>query len=179
MSIYFLRHAKTYNNINSILSGQSETDIISNQQILFEDNPIYFDVIYSSTARRCVDTLQLLPSCYFSTDIIYTDVLLERSIGILENSSRNEAQKNFPELFINGKIDINSTIPNGETINDVVNRISSLADTILTSNYKNNCLICAHNQTLKIMFALIKNVPITNEFWCNKNFEPGVITRIV
>lgn len=179
MSIYFLRHAKTFNNMNHILSGQSETNIVPNQTIFFEDTSICFDVIYSSTAKRCIDTLQLLPACYFSANIIYTDVLLERSIGILENTTRDEAQKKFPELFINGKINIDCIIPNGETINDVVCRISLLTNNILATNDKHNCLICSHNQTLKIMYALIKNIPITNEYWYNKNFKPGEITKIL
>lgn len=179
MNVYFLRHAKTYNNTNNVLSGRCETDIIPNQKIVFEKFPISFDIIYSSTAKRCIDTLRLLPNGCFPNDIIYTDVLLERSIGILENKTRDEAQKDFPEFFINGKIDVDCIIPNGETINDVVSRISSLTNMILTTDDKSNCLICSHNQTLKIMYALIKNIAITNEYWHNKNFPQGVVIKIL
>lgn len=179
MNIYFLRHVKTFNNINNILSGRFETDIIPNQTILIGDSNICFDIVYSSTAKRCIDTLQLLPNYYLNTDIIYTNDLLERSIGILENIPRDVAKKKYPEFFVNGKLKVDSIIPYGETIADVIQRTSSLTNKIMNTSGEINILICSHNQTLKIMHAMIKNISITNEYWNSKNFDHGTITKIL
>jgi broad specificity phosphatase PhoE len=178
MSIYFLRHVKTYNNFNNILSGRTETNILPNQHVHFQEDPIHFDYIFSSTAKRCIDTLTLVPQKFLVDNVKYTDNLLERSIGVLEGLTRVEAEQHFSNFFVNGKIGVNCIIPNGESIDDVVLRVKPLIETILSIEKESNCLICSHNQTLKIMYALIKNVPITDEYWHSTNFRQGVIIKI-
>lgn len=178
MSVYFLRHVKTYNNTYNILSGRNETNVLPNQFVQFQGEPIHFDYIFSSTAKRCKDTLNLIPNKFLANRIKYTDNLLERSIGVLEGLTRAEAEQHFSSFFVNGKIGVNCIIPNGESIDDVVLRVKPLIETILSIEKESNCLICSHNQTLKIMYALIKNVPITDEYWYSTNFRQGVIIKI-
>ena len=179
MSIYFLRHVKTYNNLNEILSGRHESNILPNQIIQLPKHNITFDIVYSSTSKRCRYTLGILPSELFISDVIYTDNLLERSLGILENLPKSHAIVTFPDLFVNGRISVNSTIPNGETLNDVILRVQSLTDLIMSIDKTKQCLICSHNQTLKIMYALIKRINITDEYWKRMDFTPGNIVKIL
>lgn len=178
MPIYFLRHVKTYNNLNEILSGRTETNILPNQSIVFSSAPEVFDIVYSSTATRCKDTLLLIPSAMLPTKIVYTDALLERSLGILENLPRYNAIRDFPDLFANGKIDVDSVISGAESINDIKTRVNSLTHKILDISLKKQCLICSHNQTLKVMYSIIKDIKISNMYWNNTNFNPGIITKI-
>ena len=82
-------------------------------------------------------------------------------------------------MFVNGRISVNSTIPNGETLNDVILRVQSLTDLIMSIDKTKQCLICSHNQTLKIMYALIKRINITDEYWKRMDFAPGNIVKIL
>lgn len=177
MSIYFCRHVKTINNQKEILSGRAESDILPNQQLLFPYH-INFDIILCSTSNRCRETILLLPQNIKQIHIVYTKALLERNLGILENLSRKYAIKTYPELFQDGKLDIEAKIKNGEGIIDVVKRITPIVKYAKKASKNNNVLICSHNQTLKIMYALLKGIPLTNDYWKNLNFGNGMITKI-
>ena len=88
MSIYFLRHVKTYNNLNEILSGRHESNILPNQIIQLPKHNITFDIDYSSTSKRCRYTLGILPSELFISDVIYTDNLLTKRKGRYANDAK-------------------------------------------------------------------------------------------
>lgn len=176
MSLYFLRHVKTYNNDKGIISGQSEAEILPNQKIKFKCECKNFDIIYSSPSQRCRETLGLFIS---NTRILYTETLLERSLGDLENMSKTDAIAKYPELFRNNFLDIYSHIPNGETINDVIKRVMPLIDIIYQIPQNNKCLLCSHNQLLKIIYAYILKIPITNDYWQQKNFNNGEIIKVM
>ena len=175
MSVFLLRHIKSYNNIGKIISGRAETPTMPNQIVQISNNCKKIDVVYSSPSKRCKDTIELIPHEIIKGDIIYTTALLERDVGVLENMSKSEALEQYPYLFKNKRIDVNSLIPRGETIDDIVQRVKPLIDFIVYNASSLNYLICSHNQTLKIIYALINNITITNQYWQQFDFSQGVI----
>ncbi len=174
MSIYFLRHIKTVDNLLGKISGSSDSDILPGQNlrisyIMTES----FDQIYCSPIKRCRDTIKLLPN-YMQGNISFMSCLKERNLGILEGMNRTEAVQQFPHLFENRKLKVSAQIPGGESIGDVKQRISGLTDLLLMHNDK-QILVCSHNQTLKILLAEIKGFSITNTYWQSVNFNNGEI----
>ena len=129
-SIYLLRHIKTYNNLKEIISGRAETLTLPNQAIQIPSDSESFDIVYSSPSMRCKNTIELIPPEIIKCNIIYTTILLERDVGVLEKMSKRKALEQYPYLFNNRKIDVNALIPGGETINDIIKRITPLIDFI-------------------------------------------------
>lgn len=178
MSIFFLRHIKTTYNQKGVISGQFDAEPLPNQSLVLPPGlSVYFDRVISSPSKRCRATIELLPiNCYDSIE--FTDQLIERNVGILESLSKQSAIAQYPHLFCDGNLDINAMIPNGESIMAVAERVLSLSDEIVSAPYTSNILICSHNQTLKVLYALLKNIPLTNDFWNAINFKNGTLVNI-
>ena len=177
MAIYFLRHVKTQNNIEKILTGRCESEILPNQEILYFNPNLHFDKVYCSSSKRCKDTLDLMPKEFFG-DVYYTDILLERSIGILEGMKRENAIEKYPQLFVEKRIGTNFLIPDGESIEEVKMRVDCLVQEMLRNRDNTNYLICSHNQTLKVIYSVINNIDITDEYWRNTDFPNGTIVKV-
>lgn len=174
--IYFLRHAQTNNNISHIISGQSDKiDILPNQVI---SNDIKFDgIIYCSSATRCKSTIKMVRG-FQERNVIYADNLLERSLGEMEGMNKDEAMEKYPNYFINGRVRVDACIANGESISSVKERLIPFLETILNPETEEDILICSHNQTLKVLYAMIKGIEITDEYWRNIDFESGEIKLV-
>lgn len=174
--IYFLRHAATKNNEEKKISGRSEDiGILPNQSIVMDTK--FEGKIYCSTALRCKSTVKLLPS-YKEKDIIYMEKLQERSLGKLEGMEREDAINKYSELFVEDKVSVAAHIPNGETIEDVKERLKPVLDEIVKDDTDEDILICSHNQTLKILYAMIKDIEITDEYWRSIEF-PNAEVKLV
>lgn len=177
MSIFLLRHVKTENNSKNIISGRIDTDILPDSNIILDGN-VSFEYIFCSTSKRCRDTIAKLPTDMYSGEINFTEELQERSVGILEGMAKESALKLYPHLFYKNKLSVSAEIEGGETIQDVKNRVEEvLQDIIIKGTYK-NVLVCSHNQTLKVIYAMITNIKITDEYWANTNFLNGTIIKV-
>ena len=177
MSIFFLRHVKTKNNSKNIISGRIETDILPDSNIIWSEN-VSFEYIYCSTSKRCRETITMLPKELYSGEIYFTEELLERSVGILEGMSKKIALKLYPHLFYKNKLSVLAEIEDGETIQDVKNRVKEVVQDIMRKGTHKNVLICSHNQTLKVIYAIVNDIEITNEYWTSTNFSNGTIVKI-
>ena len=174
MSIYFLRHIKTVDNLLGNISGSSDSDILPEQSLCISCMMTErFDQIYCSPIQRCRDTIALLPTS-MQKNLSFIPCLKERSLGILEGMNRTEAMQQFPHLFENKKLKVYAQIPGGESIGDVQRRISGFVDILLT-NKDRQILVCSHNQTLKILLAEIIGISITDAYWQSVNFHNGEI----
>lgn len=179
MSIYFLRHIKTVDNLNGKISGRSDSPTLPGQ-VLRTSCEIegQFDKIYCSPYKRCRDTIALLPLT-LQRNVCYDPALIERSLGILEGMDRMEAIRRFPQLFENDKLKVNIRVPGGESIEEVKHRVRAIIDVLTgNANEKKQVLVCSHNQTLKILLAELKRIPITNHYWQTVNFQNGELVCV-
>jgi len=176
MSLFFLRHLKTLNNCNGIISGKTDSELMPEQKIY--DQPyknIVFDVALCSPIKRCQDTIALIPKERIINTISVAE-LVERNMGDLEGVTKAEAMLRFPLLFYSGKVDVASVIPNGESIQDVLERIEPVISYI-KANKDKNVLVCSHNQTMKVLYCALCGISVTNAFWQVFNFPNGVLIR--
>ena len=180
MPLYFLRHVKTENNEMKMFSGALETEVLTNQKIIYPDEIFKFDYLFSSASKRCIETIKLIPSHLIeNAEIVYTNNLMERRLGKLEGMNKDQAQRLYPQCFDENRLDVNAQILGMESLSDVKNRVSDLVTDILEKSRNSNCLICSHNQTLKIVFSIMTNQHIDNKYWKNLDFDNGVITKIL
>lgn len=177
MGIYFIRHLMTQNNKSNILSGRSNVGILPDQEIIFSPT-LELSTVFSSPAKRCRQTIRAL-SLEFSIakHAIFDERLEERNLGFLEGMSRKDAIARYPHLFCDNKLNVTASIPNGESISDVINRIKSfMSDQDLCSiSESSNVLICSHNQTLKLFLAYLSGIEIDNTYWHRVNFPFGKV----
>ena len=181
MGIYLLRHIRTVYNIEHRLSGQSEVPVLNGEKLILPMHPVRLDTVFCSPSRRCQDTLRLLGNSYdlSETEIHFDSNLLERNLGALEGMKREDAIAAFPQLFSNGKLRVDAVPPYGESIDDVVCRISTLLPCLKRFNHSNsNALVLAHNQVLKILTAMLCQIDITDQYWQTKKYENGVLYSI-
>lgn len=178
MLLFFLRHIKTCYNENGILSGSAETSVLPGQEIKSNISLPVFDDVFCSPLTRCRKTIELIPGRCMN-NIRYLDCLTERNLGALEGMEKKKAILTYPELFINNKLDINKTIPGGESLDDIRQRLTRELLPLLTKLPDERCvLICSHNQTLKVLYSMLYGINIDNEFWHKFNFENGTLTKI-
>lgn len=178
MGIYFLRHIRTVYNLENRLSGRTEVPTLPNEKLVLPNQSINFDVILSSPAQRCRETLRLLENEWNQqkSTIHYLPELHERNLGDLEGLRRSEAVEMYPSLFHNRKLRVNAVPPNGETISDVIDRITPIAENIMNICCNNkNLLIVSHNQVMKILSAILSQTEINDDYWLNQNYENGVL----
>lgn len=175
--VYFLRHLKTINNKLNIISGQMDSDVIQTNYLTINFSD--FDRIYCSPLTRCKKTLEILGErTYDASKIIYDNRLSERNMGMLEGKLKNNEELSYPELFIEGSFDVFQTPPYGESFEVFYKRVRKFYNEIICVNLEKDILICAHNQTLKLLRLLIMQKEITYESWSECSFENGKLNLI-
>lgn len=177
-NLYVLRHCKTMFNAENIISGQADCPLIEffvNDSILKSESPFNSYILITSPLSRCVCTgkiLQLQSESRFSTFI--DNRIIERNMGILEGKKRSDLIKEYPTYFYNGRFKDYMTPPMGESYSDFKSRIVSFVPTMEKLLFKNNVIICSHNQTLRMLTAIINSKGYTDI----PKYPNGVVTKI-
>jgi len=177
INYFFLRHFETANSQNHILSGRDiELPVLESPPIC-TDIPI--DAIFCSTALRCRQTagafLKGQPKCI----IFYSDLLLERDLGVLQGKSRAIAAVEYADFFEGDKLNVFSTPPKGESYVHFEERVAKAKDWINDSSTNfNNILICSHNQFLKMLLYALRGELINSVEWHKLTFPCGKIVPI-
>ncbi len=181
--VYFLRHCKTINNIQNIITGQMDIPILNNQKV--EVSQIDFNEnmqILCSPLVRCKETVAIFVKAkinYLDMQIQILNELSERNMGDLEGVSRDNALLKFPEYFCDGKFIFYLTPPNGESYKHICERAQFISDKILFQNiYIGDVVICSHNHFLKILYCYLRKISI-EENWHKLNFQNGKLCKVL
>ena len=147
--LFFLRHLQTEHNVNVCINGQSVgLPVLEIRSIIGARN---VDTVYCSPALRCRQTM----ACFLKTNIVqtvvYSNMLLERDMGILEGEKRDIAAVHYPELFERKQFHIFKTPPSGESFSDFMQRVRDFYTNYLETA-SGDVLICSHNQFLKALY---------------------------
>lgn len=176
--LYMLRHCKTTFNKENIMSGQSDCPLLEyiiddsalkNQQFL---EPY---ILICSPLNRCVCTgilLQQQLKVHFYTVIDHN--LLERNMGIFEGNKRTDLVKTYPDYFLNGHYKELMTPPMGESFFSFKTRVNNFSFTLEKMMLKYNVIVCSHNQTLRMLTAILNGKNYTDI----PNYLNGVVVKI-
>lgn len=178
--LFFLRHCQSLYNIQEKISGQADCPIVHKiidysilKEILSSENVI----IISSPLTRCLDTATLLQySVSVTWPIIVDKNIIERGMGTWEGKERNIIIKQFPEFFYNGKFIVKLTpTGGGEKYEDFQNRLFFFINTIKEIIREKHIIVCSHNQTLRMITALLTN----KNYDAIPSYPNGVVTKII
>lgn len=179
--LYFLRHCKTENGNQKVITGQSDIAILrSEKQIdLYQFSKTQDLIILSSPLRRCRETIEVFVNTTLCNPPIYfCSELMERNMGEFQGRRRCEAINNFPTFFKDGKLIYEMTPPGGESWSHILERVDSfITDVLWEQLYSHDVLLCSHNHIMKILYFRIMDIPI-EENWYNTKFTEGKIYKI-
>lgn len=178
--LFFLRHCQSLYNVQGKISGQADCPIVNKKidcttlkEILSLENV----VIISSPLTRCLDTANLLlHSASVNWPIVVDKTIIERGMGRWEGVERKVIIKQFPDFFHNGKFIAKLTpVGDGEKYTDFQNRLIFFVHTIERIIKEKHIIVCSHNQTLRMITALItkKNYDFVS------SYPNGVVTKII
>lgn len=153
--LIIIRHGETAYNVEGRYCGS--TDIGLNERgfeqakILAEKlKSISLDIIISSTMRRARETASVI-SEELKLPVIEMEEFVERSVGVYEGLTREEAKNTYPEMW-----ERNS--PEGaEPMEEVEIRVSKAIHKIKKEYGNKDMLIVAHGYITKIMYKYFNN----------------------
>lgn len=164
MKLYITRHGTTKWNIERRLQGWRDSPLTEegiNCAIRLGQSlaGIDFDVIYSSTQNRALETAKLIRGDK-DTPIVTHEGLRELGFGTWESMELGEIEKRYPnEYYIyRNKPELYEPI-DGESFKDLFKRVESFLDEVKTQNYQ-NVLIVTHGVTIKALITIIKGLTL-------------------
>lgn len=182
--LYIMRHCRTEYNKNHKVSGQSDLSIsdfsINTAALDFKNIKHSGIIIICSPLVRCVQTVTYLIKRHNEIQpYIYIDSrIIERGMGYWEGKRKADILRHQPQYCYRGQINPLLTPPNGEAIDDFIARINEfIRDLKIISTYA-PILICAHNQSLKMLKFLLSDEEDFLNFWTSISLDNGKVERI-
>ena len=151
------RHAKTELNDGSFLGVRRNPSIIKPIEFFCDDN---FDVVYTGTLNRTIETGELLKTEEFCQD----ELLNEIDYGLAEGLTLKELNDKFPELIQSWQKNEDPKFPDGESQLDVSNRLQNFIKKDFT---KNKTAIITHNVVLRTLLGKVYKQPFYNWYKLN------------
>ncbi len=182
-NLVLLRHGQSQWNFENRFTGWKDVplteqgiDEANNAGLLLKKNDIRIDKVYSSVLQRANKTAEIALNCHkidklFKNGLlIYTkdERLNERNYGDLVGLNKAETAEKFGKDQVQiWRRSYDTPPPNGESLKDVVTRVSPFFDEIIQPLIldNKNILIAAHGNSLRaimIKIGLYKSEEISN-----------------
>ncbi|WP_353094328.1 histidine phosphatase family protein [Tissierella praeacuta] len=169
MKIYITRHGETEWNKEGRLQGWKNSNLTEKgirdaKKLGDRLKDINFDYIYSSPQGRALDTAKYIRG-HKDTEIIIFDSLKEMGFGKWEGMENKEIEILYPIEYFNfwNKPHLYRAVE-GESFDDLFNRIKNALNRIINDNAEENVLIVSHGVAIKSMYSIIKGCPL-KELW--------------
>ena len=162
LRIYFVRHGETVWNTLKIFQGRSnspltELGVEQAKKLSQHLKDIDFKKVYSSPQDRALQTTKLLLGDK-NMEITTIDEFQEINMGKVEGIPREEFEKNYPieyHNFWNNAMDYNPSAYNGESYEEILDRVKLGLEKLIKENNNGNILVISHGVTLKAIFNII------------------------
>ncbi len=157
--LYIFRHGQSVDNEHFVFSGWRDADLTDNgrEQALELAEKLKnkkIEMLVSSPQKRAVETMKLAVSLNDhakNLEIHLDDRIKERSYGDLQGKSKLEIQLENPELLLKLRRDFKNVLPNGESIEQVCNRVAAFCDELvpLIKTNKINVAVSCHGNSIR------------------------------
>jgi broad specificity phosphatase PhoE len=160
MKITAVRHGETEGNVRRITQSHAPGKLTTKGleqakklALLLEDERL--DVAYSSDLKRASDTALIILEKHVNIELVYTPLLRERSLGLLDGRSYESVPS---ELYDPSDMDLHA--PEGESWRDVKKRLVGLLNEMYVKHPRAHVLIVSHGWTLKVLRSLLTDLPL-------------------
>lgn len=158
--LYFIRHGKTNNNVNKILTGRE--DVCLNEEGISQANvakekikDLNIDLIFCSPLKRARQTCEIINEKKIK--VVIKDELVERSFGKYENKNYDliDGDKCW-NYFLDEYKEI-------ESLKEVFGRVYKFLDEIKEEYNNKNILIVAHNDIGRAIYCYFNGIPLDGD----------------
>lgn len=163
--LILVRHGQSLYNEANLLTGHVDTKLskkgISEAEAIGDElksKSIRFDYAFTSPLSRCTETTDIILEKTFSVcDVVNVKRLIERDCGDLSGIDKSEAILKMGERkFRTMRRSFDIPYPNGESFDDVTNRIVSwIQEDLLPLRNKGQTLVVSHKHTLRALCFLL------------------------
>ncbi|MBU1148855.1 histidine phosphatase family protein [Patescibacteria group bacterium] len=154
ITLLLVRHGETDYNKQGRYLGRidislSSTGIHQAKKLAMKIKDLPIDVVISSPLKRTIQTSRTIVP---AKEIITDDHFIERSIGIYEGLTKQEAINKYPALYSRNITRIfNEAPPQGETVKQVQERVFEGIDAFKQKYYGKNVLLVSHAFIAKVI----------------------------
>ncbi len=118
------------------------------------------DAVYSSDLRRALVTAEVLSSEH-KVDIVTCPELREINYGDIEGLTFEEIRRLYPEVAeLFGDRSLELKFPDGESVDDLTERVSKFLDRLKTHTPEQTILIVSHSGPLCIMVCYLLKIDL-------------------
>lgn len=165
-----IRHAPTEYNIKGIFMGTKDIPVTDFDESIFAKIRLneYIcpsPVLYASPLLRAYATARTIANG--EKMVVADNRLIERCLGSWQGMPKENVQAQYPNGFINGKMDFYFTPPGGEDYEKLVLRVASFITERCSEN--DNLVIVTHNGVFRVMKSLLTGQKLSDVF---SEFEP-------
>ena len=163
--LILVRHGQSLYNEANLLTGHVDTKLskkgIDEAEAMGDElksKSIRFDYAFTSPLSRCTETTDIILEKTFSVcDVVNVKRLIERDCGDLSGIDKSEAILKMGERkFRTMRRSFDISYPNGESFDDVTNRIVSwIQEDLLPLRNKGQTLVVSHKHTLRALCFLL------------------------
>lgn len=152
--LHVVRHGETEDNKYKKFCGWRETPLNETGKKQAEDfgnmlKEEKYDMIISSPLPRAKETAEII-AAKTGTEVQFDDRLKERNFGVIEGKSWEEIQKDLPDVAVNNFENYQPDLPEGETIEEVVERVDDFVENLNQFKGK-KVLLITHTGVLRIL----------------------------
>ena len=148
MVVMFVRHAE---DVNDVLTKRGKKQC---EMMIDYDETYSFSKIYTSPAKRCVDTAKELNK-KFNLEIVVEDRLIERQ-KLANNVPQNKEEQEWYDNYLNPEF----SYKNPEGCKEYLQRVFECLNDIIDKHSKNNenVIIVAHSGTMYALSAYVHGI---------------------
>ena len=163
-NLYLIRHGQSTYNLENRFTGWKDVDLtdLGQKQAKEASNLLTnhkFDLAFTSSLVRAQNTLDIiLSNLGISLKVIKSEALNERDYGDLVGQNKDEASKKFGKEQVHiWRRSYDISPPNGESLKDVVNRVSPYFKSNISPLIvdEKNILIAAHGNSLRAIMIKV------------------------
>jgi valyl-tRNA synthetase len=168
VELTFIRHCKSEMNAKHVACGRTDSPLIEEgrekareiKETIKQDD---YDVIFSSPLVRAKETAEII---FEGKEIIEDERLMEIDFGDLTGETFDLVDKHRPTGF-----------PNGESMQDVVNRLNDFFINVLSKYKGKKIAIVAHSNVWKAFDSILNGTDLNFEFLkAHASYEPQAYT---
>ncbi len=161
--LYIVRHGEIDFNIEERYAGSVDVELNNKgleqtYNVAKEVSKLNIDLIITSPFKRCKDMANIIHKIINKPIIVITE-FRERSVGVFEGLTREEAKNKYPKLWAKNITRIYDDTPTGgETIREVENRVFAGLEKIKEEYDNKNILIITHAFVGKIIHKFFNHI---------------------
>ncbi len=167
--LYLVRHGETewnkqlryqgHADINITDVGREQAKLLA-KRLMKED----FDHFYASDLSRAFETAEIIAKPH-QKEVIKLPELRETNFGLWEGLGYSQIQQQFPQILENWISDpVSTRLPEGESLGDVVSRVSAGINKLMEQHKDQRILIVGHGGINRVVLALALGMDVS-QYW--------------